>query len=398
MVAMAVAGALFAFNHRVLGPAGGGGEFLTLWTGSRAFLFEGTDPYGGSVPARVQQAAYGRAAVVGEEPYILDVPFHLLILFFPLALVPDAGIARAIYTVLLELALLGSIYISLRLANLRDRGLRIIYASATTVSFYSYSALSEGSPVLLLGCVYLGSLWSLTAKRYELAGALMVLSAFRWEAAAPFLVLAGLNGWKRGRGAILTGAALLGVLLFAISVFLYPGWLIPLWRAVTNNLRYEYGFSTGAMVAQLAPNSAAVIRWVVAIALLLLIGREVMLAREEAGRPLYWSAFIVLTATPLLGQRSEIENLVPLMFAWPFLLGAAHGRWGRVGGILASLLMLLAFLAPWWLSREGRAGGALSPMQQVFLLLPIATLLALYWMRWSALHAPRTWIERFAEH
>ena len=72
-----------------------GGEFDLLRTAGRAFLFDGLEPYSGSVPALVQQQVYGRPAVAGEDVYILDIPFHLLIFYFPLALFPDPLMARA---------------------------------------------------------------------------------------------------------------------------------------------------------------------------------------------------------------------------------------------------------------------------------------------------------------
>ncbi len=92
---MAAAGIVFVLvfyglavgNDYLAGQLPAGGEFTLLRTGGRAFLFDHIEPYSGAVPALVQEQVYGRPAQSGEDAYILDIPFHLLIFFFPLALI-----------------------------------------------------------------------------------------------------------------------------------------------------------------------------------------------------------------------------------------------------------------------------------------------------------------------
>ena len=48
-------------------------------------------------------------------------------------------------------------------------------------SFYSVSALLDGTPVILLCLLYFGILYALQNEQDELAGALLVLTFFRWE-------------------------------------------------------------------------------------------------------------------------------------------------------------------------------------------------------------------------
>ena len=66
-----------------------GGDFYVHWAASRGFIFERIDPYSGEVPARVQELVYGDSAQAGDEPYILDTPFHILLLYFPFSLLSD---------------------------------------------------------------------------------------------------------------------------------------------------------------------------------------------------------------------------------------------------------------------------------------------------------------------
>jgi ABC-type branched-subunit amino acid transport system permease subunit len=103
------------------------------------------------------------------------------------------------------------------------------------------------------------------------------------------------------------------------------------------------------------------------------------------------AAAVTLAATPLFGQRSEIENLIVLCLPLALIARAVQERWNRTGTGMATGLMLGLVAGEWWLF-TGRAGGLGLPAEELaFLYLPIATLVALYWMRWWALRAPRMW-------
>ena len=95
----------------------GGGDFYVHWVASRGFIFEKIDPYSGEVPARVQELVYEDSAKAGDEPYILDTPFQILLLYFPFSLLSDPQLARALYTLILELALFALALLSLRLTD-----------------------------------------------------------------------------------------------------------------------------------------------------------------------------------------------------------------------------------------------------------------------------------------
>ncbi|MDO8753127.1 MAG: hypothetical protein Q7J80_04465, partial [Anaerolineales bacterium] len=79
-IVMIVSAALVAVN---LTFTGGGGDFYVHWMAGRAFLFDKIDPYTSQIPLRVQELVYAGSAQAGDEPYILDTPFHLLLLYFP---------------------------------------------------------------------------------------------------------------------------------------------------------------------------------------------------------------------------------------------------------------------------------------------------------------------------
>ena len=87
----------------------------------------------------MQEQVYGRPAQAGEDAYILDIPFHLFMAFFPLALYSDAQVTRAFWMAVLEIVLGLSIYFGIRFL---DRQIPLIFilliSLAGFTSFYGY--------------------------------------------------------------------------------------------------------------------------------------------------------------------------------------------------------------------------------------------------------------------
>ena len=218
--------ALGAASYYFAGSLPDGGELYLLRTGGRAFLFDRIEPYSGVVPARVQEQVYDRSAQPGEDAYILDIPFHLMIIFFPLALIPDAFIARAFWMALSAIGLAVFIYFLLRLLDRQvPIFLAILIFFACFASFYAFQSFLEGSPVILLGLAFSSILLSIRAGLDELTGALIVLSSFQWEISGPFLLFIVLWVFWERRWRVISGIAMLAFVLGAISFFLYPGWV-----------------------------------------------------------------------------------------------------------------------------------------------------------------------------
>lgn len=370
----------------------GGGDFLVHWVGSRAFLFEQMDPYSGYVPARVQELVYDSAAGAGEKPYILDTPFHLLLLYFPFSLLSDPPLARAIFTLILELAIFALALFSLRLTDwAAPRWFIVPFFLFCIFNVYAFQAILSASPALLLSLIYAGILLALRAERDELTGALMAVSVYYWEVGLPFLLLVTWRVYKQGRIRVFAGFFMLSFVLLAVSFFLYPDWIIPYLRAGMNNLRADFGFSIRSVFAQLVPPFGGGLAWALIGLLGMALGYEWNAAHHADFRRFYWACCITLAATPLLGFRTGTENLAALVIPFVYFLSIVHDRWRRLGNPLIVLLLLFVFLFPWALYFFPLAGD--SSQQIIFLFFPLFTVVGLYWMRWWALRPPRTWVD-----
>ena len=373
-----------------------GGEFYLLRTGGRSYLFDRIEPYSANVPARVQGQVYGRSALPGEDVYILDIPFHLLILFFPLALFPDALMARAFWVALLEIAMFGLIFLDLRLLDRQTpRVFGVLIFAAFFTSFYAYSSFIESSLTVLLGLAYAGILLSLRSGLDELAGGLIVLSSFQWEVGGPFLLFIVVWVIWEQRWRVFIGAAMLAFILLIISFFLYPGWVLPFLRAVWNSIRAGYGFSTHEILGQIWPDFGSTLGWALTAVLIVLLGYEWAGARRANPHRFIWAICLTLATTPLLGVRVEMDQLVLLTLPVMLIILVSRERWRKLGNGIAFSLLLFFVGTPWLLFIQGAPEKiGLSTDEALFLFWPLFAVIGLYWVRWWMIRPPRTWLDQ----
>jgi hypothetical protein len=382
IVFLAICAALISANLTLKG----GGDFYVHWVGARAFLFDKLDPYQGEVPAKVQQLVYEGSAKAGDEPYILDTPFQILPLYFPFALLSDPTTARALFTLILELALFALAILSLRLTEWEaPRIFTILFIFLAVFSFYSFRAIYEASPILIMGLLYIGILIAFRAELDELAGALLAVSLYYWEVGAPFLFLVFLRVYYEKRSRVFAGFFMLAFIMFFASFLLYPNWIIPFLRATANNLRADFGFNVRLILVDFFPAQGKALGWILTIGLFLVLGYEWSSARSGDFRRFYWASCLSLAAAPLLGFRTEMEHLAVLVIPLALVFAIVHDRWRRLGSALTILLMSAIFAIPWLLYF---LVGTIS-LKIIFLFLPLSTLIGLYWIRWWAIRPPR---------
>jgi len=392
-VALLIVSAFLVFNISVARVLGGGGDFLLPWKAARAFLFEQTEPYSGTVASFVQSQVYGRLAVAGQDRYILTLPFHLLLLYFPFGLFRDATIARGLWLFLSEAALLALTFFSLHLTDWRPHRLfLILFFLFAALSFYSLDSLFEGTPAIFLGLIYVGILLSLRLELDELAGALIALSLYQWEIGSLFLFFIALRVFHERRWRVLAGFLMISIPLLGISFFVYPGWILPFVRGVFADWLVPYGFSPGMIFMHWWPELGSQFGWALTGVLLVVLIAEWSSARDAEFNRFYWASCLTLAFTPLFGFRSEIQNLAVLLPPLALIFAIVRERW-KAGYWLTVALLLFFFAAPWYLLLKA----SIASQQRddlLFLFLPVFTVIGLYWIRWWAIRPPRTWLER----
>ncbi len=422
VVAVIMVSVLIGVNLGLSRIVRGGGGFFIAWQGGRDVLLgiagklasfinslflnfgqrsatstaapqEQANPYSISVAAQTQQMVYGRAARPGENPYFLTIPFFLIPFYFPFALISDPVIARGLWMVLCEAALVAVAGLSLRMIEWRPpRFLLVLFILLSLFTFYSVDSLLEGSPVILLTLLFVGVLYAYSTEHDELAGALLVFSLFYWEVSFPFVLLMFLKIFADKRPRVLNGFGMLWVVLLIASFLIYPGWLLSFFTAVVGAFRADFGITSGAVFARLSPSNGNWIAPAVSVFVIIVLLYEWLAVRTSDVRRFIWTACLTLAAAPLIGFRTDMNNLIAMFPALALILAATVNRW-RAGNWLALLLLLIALLLPWGFFVRWFLLGDQRAWDYLFLFFPVFTILGLYWTRWWFIRPPRTWLD-----
>lgn len=394
---LTIVAGLVAINLLIFAKIAKGGEFLTPWYGARAFLFDHASPYSTYVPDHVQSMVYGRSAEPGENPFILDLPFSILLLFFPLALIPNAGTALVIFQLLLEIIVLWLAVESVQLTNWSPKiDLQITFFLFMVLNYFTIHSLLEGSLSILVIAGIAGLLLSLRTGRDELAGALVAFLLFKWQVTAPILIFATLRVIRFRRWRVIAGFGMFTFVLTTISYFLYPGWTIPYLRALVNDSRTEYGYNTFMSLSGLFPIYGAQVAWFVILFVITIVIFEWVRVHDDNDLQFSWTACLTLAVTPLLGFRFEIQELILMLLPAALILAVVSERWMRTGSWTSIGLMITFILFSWFAFNGYLKILRVGSDDQMFLFLPILIVFGLYWVRWWAIRPPRTWLDHIA--
>jgi hypothetical protein len=374
-----------------------GGEWLYLrWSGARAFLFEHIEPYGSVVAQRVQELAYGgRAAFLNEYPYALNDPFYIVLLYTPLALFSDFAIARGIWMLLSQAALIGIVSLSLNLSEWEPPlWMLVILMGLGLFSYFSISALLSASPAIFLTLIYLFILSALRSFSDELAGALLFLVAYQWEVGALFFLLVLVFVVMNRRWQVLIGFGMTLILLFLVSLITNGHWIIPYIRAVlfdwTRGITYTFVITLAYIFSGL---SISIDKWITAAVSVTVLFEAIRSADEQA-RQVMWVAFLSLAMNPIMGFAIFPANYIALLPAAVLITALVWERWEDNRVVLSAFLIGLIsfFYYGFYFETLGVSSQIYSEL--IIILPPILTVIGLYWMRWWVVRPPRIWADQ----
>ncbi len=231
---------LLAANVALARVLPSGEWFFQRWSGARAFLAEAfqasgglkggrimpegtldlinnvTGPYTTEIALRTQELVYGRRAFSSEYTYVLNDPFFILLLYTPLALISDFSLARGIWMLASELALIGTVLLAFNLSEWQPRRwIYILLLGFGLFHYFSLSALVTASPAIFLIFLYLCILLALRSYSDEVAGILLSLVAYQWEVGGLFFLFILVFVFLNRRWGVLAG---LGMALFVLLV------------------------------------------------------------------------------------------------------------------------------------------------------------------------------------
>jgi hypothetical protein len=418
-ILLLIVAGLLALNITLARILPGGEWFFLRWSGARAFLIEEVQPpsrlgsgsaprttpralpigqiqpYSTAIAQRVQELAYGRRAFSSEYAFVLNDPFHIVLLYTPLALIRDFALARGIWMLVSEAALVASVLIAFNLSEWQPpRWLYVSLLGFGLFSYFSLNALVSASPAIILTFLYLSILLTIRSYSDELAGALLFLVAYQWQVGGLFFLFMILFIFANRRWNVLAGFGMSLFILLVVSFLAYPGWGLPYIRAVLSDWYRGANLTFGHMASVWFPDSRFSIGAIVSLILGVVVLLEWLGSVHAHFRRVVWTASLSLAATPLIGFAIFPSNHVVLILPLVLILALVWERWTRSRVLMSILVFGLALLIP--SGMYIRSVYVYSPLYLDLLavLPPLATVIGLYWMRWWVIHSPRTWLDQ----
>jgi hypothetical protein len=421
-LALVVLAVLLAVNIALARILPGGEWFFLRWSGARAFLIEQIEfsngvvggrtmpeattmllsnavgPYSTEIAQRTQEIVYGRRAFSSEYTYVLNDPFFIVLLYTPLALLRDFALARGVWMLLSEIALVGTVLLAFNLSEWQPpRWLYVALLGFGLFQYFSLNALVTATPAVLLAFLYLCILLALRSFSDEVAGALLALVAYQWEVGGLFFLFILVFVVMNRRWEVLAGFAMALFVLLVVSFLTNSGWGLPYVRAVLSDWYRGTNLSLGYILSTWFPNLRLPIGAIISIVLGIILFIEWLGSADAHFRRVVWTASLSLAATPLMGFAIFPSNHVVLILPFILILALVWERWQRYRALRMFLLLFFILAIPFGLYL--RVVSVYDPLitDLISVLPPVAAIIGLYWMRWWVLHSPRTWFDRIGD-
>ncbi len=365
----------------------GGADFIVGWKSMRNFMLDNVNPYGDVTLQNIQSLVYKKSALKSQYPYHVNIPLFLLIFFIPLAWISDLVLARIVWLIILETALIGVVWVSLRLTNWRPHWLLLSVILLFSVFWFpTFSMLTTGTAIILQAFLFYAALRSINLGADELAGALMALCLLNIEATG--MVFLGLIVWvvSTQRWRIAGGLVMTLVVIIGLSVVFYPTWVLSFIGSTLANWRSGTMPSTYAIFEAWMPGIGKNIARIISIVALTIILFEWSAMRGQEARWLTWTISLTAAITPLLGFPYFPQWTVFTLPGILLVISVMVQRW-KLPGLISALLVLAGVFIGLW-------GAQFASNVSAFVMLyPFLLTLLLYWVRWGAVRQPRLWAD-----
>ena len=390
---------LFWANYRFSLRGSRENNFAPRWYGTRLFLFNGLSPYSEKATSEIQDFVYGQQVSSSEDQVLFLYPFYAFIIFAPFALIKNLALAQALWMTFLEMALLGTIVISLYLSNWRiSRWMWALLLFFLTFWVHAVQPALQADPAILVAFFIAAAFWAIRFENDVLAGVLLVFASIKPQIIIVLIIFVLIWAVTNARWALFWSfLGSLGLLVIATSLLLPDGWLIQDLRQVATYLVSTPGGSPGAIFAHWLPGIGRQLGWTITVFMGGIIFWEWRTALKNDFNWFFWTASLSLVITNLIGVHTSTVNFVALLPALVLVLAIWNERWGRLGRWLVVLSIISIFFGFWALFLWGLKAGIspdLNPF--IFLALPVFLLIGLYWIRWWAIRPPRLPLDDFS--
>ena len=353
LLALLLVGNVVVTHDVLTAPYPGHNDFMSRWEGARSFWVDGLNPYGDGASLNIQRRIYGRAAIGDEDPGLFAYPFYAVFILWPLSYIPYAW-AAAIWMVLLEVCLIGSLFLIMDMYRWRPPlWVRAMLVLWMLLVYFSARGLLLGQVGIVVYLFQALALWALAKERDTLAGMALAFSTLKPQMAfliVPFLLLWALRAHRRKM--VLAFGVTFGVLVLASFLFL-PSWLgdwiaqVRLYPQYTAAAYPDTG-SPVWIVFNYYMGLGAAGEWVVNLFFcgLMLWAWFTVLIQNRQER-LMWVLMVTLTVTHLVVLRTATTHFVVFVIPLIFYLKLITKRNRRRGYLWVMGILLASLVLPW---------------------------------------------------
>ena len=363
-------------------------SFLIPWIGGRTYLQYGISPYDEATSKRAQVIYYGHLAANGEDPLYLTIPLMTEFLYFPFSVIPDYTIARALWMMFEEFAILASILLVLSIIKWRPKSLLLLFVLCSSpLWFYSIGIIENGSPAGIVSLGIMGAIYAIQHHKEELAGGSLFLIFLEPQIAVVFLAVMTWYVISNRKWRALWGFIMTLTFPVILSFILLPNWLIPFLRNT-----YTIGRHTSSLnVSGLLNNWWPALGLKISIGLFLFLSGLLFLELRNTPKgddeKAVWNFSLAFAITPLIGLSTYLDGHFLLILPLLLIYKVSHDRWkGRWFFIGLTVILILILLFPWL---------TVTSQQALFFPLPLLLLIGLYWVRWWATQSPGELLDKY---
>jgi hypothetical protein len=384
LLIIVIIGLLFFANIQYTRNNPGGNDFLVHWVGTKSFVQEGISPYSDHVALEIQDLVYGRPARSGEHELRVAYPFYSIFLFLPFSFIEDFSVARAFWMTLLELSIIFSTILLIRIVNWKPKLLMTLLLIVFGLFWYhSLRPLINGNAVVLILLTITLVLYGIKNQIDELVGISMALMTIKPQVVVVFILFICIWAIVNHRLKIIFWFIGTVLLLIFVGIFIYPSWPMEFLREVFRYPGYNPPGTPATALAYLMPGIGSRLGILISMLSGVILIAEWIFGKNSRDLKFVWISSLSLILGQWVNIQTDPGNFIIMFPAIILSLKVFEERWKNFGQWLNIVLLAILFFIP-WLIFVNTIDFNYQPIQNpiMFFPVPIMLIIMMYWVRW----------------
>lgn len=384
LLLLIIVGLLIFGNLQYTAKNPGGNDFLVHWVGTQSFVKEGISPYSDDVALRIQNLVYGRPAQAGEHELRVAYPFYSIFLFLPFSLIEDFTIARAFWMTALEILIIISTFMMIRMVNWKPNFLISFLMIVFSLFWYhGLRSIINGNAVVFILFLIILSIYAIIHKQDELAGICLALITIKPQVVFAFIIF--LIFWslanRRYRVIFWFFGSLIALII--LGLFILPSWPMEFIGEVLRYPGYNPPGTPATALAEILPGIGRQLGIILSVMSALILIVEWFIGRFSGENKFIWISSLTLVMGQWLNVQTDPGNFLIMFPAIILIFRIIEDRWRNSGQWIILLFSGILFFVPWLIFIRTIDFGY-QPLQNpiMFFPVPLMLIIGLFWVRW----------------